>query len=193
MMAVLTIAMLASGGVAVLLALACCRRLGLGLLATEVVMVAAMVDVHASFLPAVPPMLWAVLLTGCAIATALASRVRRSRSDATGSDLLHPVGLLLAAVLVVAVGAAGMAPVGASGVAAGVGVAAGAGTMHHHGSVLAAPQLVVAVALALAVYAVHVARTTVALAGQRTEIVRRSASLACLVLMGVMAVAGIIA
>lgn len=162
-MILLIVATLGGSLVALVLGAVGHRRVGRTALVGEVVMLAAMTDVHLPVLGFVPAPFWAVLLGGCAMATALVDRVRRSRRPQ--GDHLHALGMLLGAVFVLL----------------GAAHAGGAGG-HHHGVALWLP---VAVAVAVHVGAVvwSVGRARVA----RAESVRRVASLVGVLAMGAMA------
>ncbi|MFJ3382200.1 hypothetical protein ACIPJ2_17515 [Curtobacterium sp. NPDC090217] len=149
--------------VALLLGVAGARRVGRTALLGEVVMLAAMADVHLPAMGFVPAPFWAVLLGGCAMVTALVDRVRRPRRPQ--GDHLHALGMLLGAVFVV-LGSAH----------------AGGTTGHHHGAALLLP-VAVAVAVHVGAVAWSVGRRRVA----RTESVRRIAALVGLLAMGAMA------
>jgi hypothetical protein len=81
------------------------RRVGPGPLIGEVVMVVAMLDVHGADASVLATPGWAATLAACAVGTALLDRVRRAGSRARSGDALHPIGMLLGALLLLFAGA----------------------------------------------------------------------------------------
>ncbi|MFS2028765.1 MULTISPECIES: hypothetical protein [unclassified Curtobacterium] len=162
-MTVLIAVTLSGSLVALMLGAAGHRRVGWSALVGEVVMLAAMADVHLPALGLVPAPFWAVVLGGCAMVTALVDRVRRpSRPQ---GDHLHALGMLLGAVFVLL----------------GTVHADDAGG-HHHGGALLLP-IAVAVAVHVGAVAWGVGRRRAA----RVDSVRRIASLVGVLAMGAMA------
>ena len=143
----------------------------------DCVMLAAMVDVHVSALGAVPAPLWSLLLVGCAIASAFTGRLRGSRHAGAAAAHLHSAGMLLGAVLVLLVGVAAPDATALAGPGA-------SGIVHAHGAVPSSA-LVVAVAAAVAAYAVAVVWVVLRRPG-RVEVARCLASLAGLLAMAAM-------
>jgi hypothetical protein len=171
----LLVVTLACGATSTALAIVGRRTGGSAWPVAEMVMLAAMLDVHLPTLGLVPAPLWSLLLVGCAIGAALTDRMRHGRDRHSSGDHLHAVGMLLAAVLVLLVGAS-------SGAAPAQGVAA---TAHAHAS---AVPISVALITAVAVAAYAVGAIVMMALGRpaRVEILRRSASLAGLVAMAAM-------
>ncbi|MGN6409599.1 MAG: hypothetical protein ACTHMH_14720 [Curtobacterium sp.] len=162
-MIVLTAVTLGGSLVALVLGAAGVRRVGRSAFVGEVVMLAAMTDLHLPVLGLVPAPFWAVLLGGCAMATALVDRVRRSHRPQ--GDHLHALGMLLGAVFVLL----GAAHVDATG-------------GHHHGGALLLP-----IAVAVAVHVGAVVWSVGRCRAARGESVRRIASLVGVLAMGAMA------
>jgi len=173
---------LACGAISAALAITGRRRGGPSWPVAEVVMLAAMLDVHLPTLGVVPAPLWSLLLMGCAIGAALSDRMRQGRAGHSSGDHLHAVGMLLGAVLVLLVGAAsGSAPVGE------VAGAAHAAVAHAHSAAVPISVTLVT-AVAVAAYAVGVIVMMVLRRPGRVELIRRIASLAGLVAMAAMTV-----
>jgi hypothetical protein len=174
---------LACGAISAALAITGRRACGPAWPVAEVVMFAAMLDVHLPALGVVPAPLWSLLLMGCAIGAALSDRMRQGRDGHSSGDHLHAAGMLLGAVLVLLVGAASGSTPGTQEAA----TLTQAAVAHSHGAVVPVSVALVT-AVAVGAYAAGVVVMVVLRRPARVEVVRRIASLAGLVTMAVMAV-----
>jgi hypothetical protein len=148
------------------------RRVGPVPLLGEAVMVVAMLDVHGAGGSILAAPVWAAALAACAIGTALLDRARRAGSRARSGDALHPIGMLLGALLVLVAGA----PAVLDG-----------GSDHVHR--VAAPDLLLVVLPMLLGYAVLVLWDS-ARRRRGARLAREVASLAALLTMGAMVALG---
>jgi hypothetical protein len=166
---------------AVSLALAVSRRHsgGRAVPVAELVMLAAMLDLHLPSLGVLPAPLWSLLLMGCAIGVAFADRVRRGRGAHSPGDHLHAASMLVAAVLVMFLGAG---PDDARALGS---------TAHAHGA-SSSVSVILLTGIVLAVYASAVVVLVVRRRPNRVETVRRFASLAALVAMAGMTAAPVL-
>jgi hypothetical protein len=167
---------------AVSLALAVSRRHsgGRAVPVAELVMLAAMLDLHLPPLGVLPAPVWSLLLMGCAIGVAFADRLRRARGTHSPGDHLHAGSMLLAAVLVMFLGAG---PVDAQAV----------GSAAHAHAAASSGSVILLVGIVVAVYASAVVALVVRRRPNRVETVRRFASLAALVAMAGMTAGPVLA
>ncbi|GAB2449748.1 uncharacterized membrane protein YoaK (UPF0700 family) [Conyzicola lurida] len=179
-MTALTVVALFCGAVSLALAVSRRHSGGRAVPVAELVMLAAMLDLHLPPLGMLPAPVWSLLLMGCAIGVAFADRVRRRRGTQSPGDDLHAASMLLAAVLVMFLGA-------------GPGRAQALGSVAHaHGAATSASVILIT-AIVVAAHGAAVVALVVRRRPNRVETVRRFASLAALIAMAGMTAGPVIA